>query len=86
MFIHAFSLPPELFTRPRQYANDSLFCVMTMMKAIRVRTQINHSDRRHRVKYGLDYFLDHFLDHFFGLFLDHFEGGKHTISTEGGVG
>ena len=41
---------------------------------------------RHRVKYGLDYFLDHFLDHFFGLFLDHFEGGKHTISTEGGVG
>ena len=37
----------------------------------------------HRVKYGLDYFLDHFLDHV----LDHFKGGgKHTISTEGGVG
>ena len=35
---------------------------------------------RHRVKYGLDYFMDQFfLDHFIG-------GGKHTISTQGGVG
>ena len=56
---------------------------------------------RHRVKYGLDHFLHHFLDHFglffrlffgpfFGLFLGPFFGsfyrGKHTISTQGGVG
>ena len=31
----------------------------------------------------MDHFLDYFLDHFF---LDHFIGGKHTISTQGGVG
>ena len=43
---------------------------------------------RHRVKYGLDYFLDYFLNHFMDqIFLDHFiGGGKHTISTQGGVG
>ena len=38
---------------------------------------------RRRVKYGLDYFLDYFLNHI----MDHFiGGGKHTISTQGGVG
>ena len=42
---------------------------------------------RHRVKYGLDYSLDYFLNHFMDqIFLDHFIGGKHTISTQGGVG
>ena len=52
----------------------------------------------HRVKYGLDHFLDHFLDYFldyffgpffglfFGLFFGPFYRGKHTISTQGGVG
>ena len=44
---------------------------------------------RHRVKYGLDYFLDYFFNHFmdqffFGPFYR--GGGKHTISTQGGVG
>ena len=33
----------------------------------------------HRAKYG----LDNFLDHFFGPF---YRGGKHTISSQGGVG
>ena len=42
---------------------------------------------RHRVKYGLDYFLDYFLNHFMDqIFPDHFIGGKHTISTQEGVG
>ena len=35
----------------------------------------------HRVKYGLNYFFGLFVEHF----LDHFKGGKYTISTEGGV-
>ena len=34
----------------------------------------------------LDNFLDHVLDHFLDHFSDHFIGGKHTISTQGGVG
>ena len=34
----------------------------------------------------LDHFLDHFLDYFLDRFLDHFIEGKHTISTQGGVG
>ena len=37
-------------------------------------TFFNVSDIGHRVKYGLDHFLDHFI------------GGKETISTQGGVG
>ena len=37
-----------------------------------------HKKSGHRVKYGLDHFLDYFLDHLIG--------GKHTISTQGGVG
>ena len=39
---------------------------------------------RHRVRYGLDYYLDHFLEKYF---LHHFKGGgKHTVTTEGGMG
>ena len=34
----------------------------------------------------MDHFLDHFLDYFLDHFLDHFIEGKHTISTQGGVG
>ena len=37
-FIHAISLPPEMFTRPRQIANDSLFVLRPWRNAIRVRT------------------------------------------------
>lgn len=39
---------------------------------------------RHRVRYGLDYYLDLFLDNFFCTILK--GGGKHTVTTEGGVG
>ena len=37
-FIHAISLPPEMFTRPPQDANDSLFVLRPWCNAIRVRT------------------------------------------------
>lgn len=40
---------------------------------------------RHRVRYGLDYYLDLFLDNFFCTILKG-GGGKHTVTTEGGVG
>ena len=40
----------------------------------------------HRVKYGLNHFLDHFLDYFLDHFFGPFYRGKHTISTQGGVG
>ena len=39
---------------------------------------------KHRVRYGLDYYLDLFLDNFFRTILK--GGGKHTVTTEGGVG
>lgn len=39
---------------------------------------------RHRVRYGLDYYLDHFLENFFCTILK--GGGKHTVTTEGGMG
>ena len=38
---------------------------------------------KHRVRYGLDYYLDLFLDNFFCTIL---KGGKHIVTTEGGVG
>ena len=75
----------KLFLSLRSSLLRAMFCVISILS-------------RHRVKYGLvhfldhflDYFLDYYLDHFFGLFLGPFFGsfyrGKHTISTQGGVG
>ena len=47
-FLHASSLPPEVLSRSQQDANDSPFCVTTMMQAIRVRTppEISHKNRQ----------------------------------------
>ena len=37
-FIRAILLPPEMFTRPRQDVNDSLFVLRPLCNVIRVRT------------------------------------------------
>ena len=68
-------------------------CACLVRSALGSRSPEKHKKKksicfiRHRVKYGLDDFLDYFWTIYWTLFLDNFVGGgKHTISTQGGVG
>ena len=52
-YIHATTLPPKMFTRPRQDANDSLFLLRPWCNGIRVRTRLNRAQEEERSQFLL---------------------------------